>query len=108
MVGVRSGIRPRPAAVVALIAATIAAFACPNGAEATTPWRAAEDIRATLFEAQSALLLDDGAGAGLGQARKALDGPLSRDLARVAPQELRTLRAALAGAASAFEAGDET
>ena len=108
MAGVRSGIRPRPAAVVALLAATIAALACPNGAEATPPWRAAEDIRATLFEAQSALLLDDGAGAALGQARRALDGPLSRDLARVAPQELRTLRAALAAAGSAFEAADET
>ena len=69
MAGVRSGIRPRPAAVVALLAATIAAFACPKGAEATPPWRAAEDIRATLFEAQSALLLDDGAGAALGPAK---------------------------------------
>jgi high-affinity iron transporter len=106
--GLRPGGRLRPAAIVALLAATIAAFVCPKGADAEAPWKAAEQVRATLFEAQSALLLDDGAGAALGPASRALDGQLSRDLGRVAPLELRTLRSALAAARAAFAAGDET
>jgi hypothetical protein len=88
-----------------VLAATIAAFACPKGAEAAPPpWRAAEEIRSTLFEAQSALLLDDGAGTALRPAEQALDGRLDRDLERVAPQDLRELRAALAAAGRAFAA----
>ena len=107
MASIRSGIRPRLAVAVAFTAAA-AAFAFPATAGAAAPWRAAEDIRTSLFEAQSALLLGDEAGTPLAEARRTLGGALERDLGRAAPGDLQALRDALDSAEAAYLAGDET
>jgi high-affinity iron transporter len=102
------GLRVRPLLAVAAALVAVAAFALPGTAQANEPWRAAEQIRSTLFEAQSALLLDEGRNAPIAAAARALDGSLERQLGAAAPEALRELRASLAAAEEAFATGDET
>ena len=68
MAWIISGIRPRAAAAVATLVAAVAVFAFPAPAGATAPWKAAEQVRSSLFEAQTALLLD---AAGSSEAERA-------------------------------------
>ena len=56
-----SGIRPHAAAAVVTLVAAAVVFAFPSTAGAT-PWKAAEQVRSSLFEAQAALLLDGAGG----------------------------------------------
>ena len=72
MARIGSGIRPRTAAAVATLFAAAAVFAHPSAAGAAPPWRAAEQVRASLFEAQTALLLDAAASPRLRPAQQAL------------------------------------
>ena len=97
----------RAAAAAILVAAAAACLASPASAEA--PWRAAEDIRAGLFDAQSALLLSepDRAQQGVADARAAVSGELATGLRRHAPEHLRELRADLEAAEQAAADGDE-
>jgi high-affinity iron transporter len=77
-------------------------------AHAEAPWSQAERVRAGLFEAQTALLLDGGSGAeaGVERARVASRG-LAKNIGRADPAALAELRAALAAARRAAVAGDE-
>jgi high-affinity iron transporter len=96
-------------ASVAALAAALAATFAPPVASAEPPWEAAEQIRTDLFDAQSELLLGrDGAVGRADRARSSLAGELDRGLARYARGSLRSLEAALASAARAAAAGDET
>jgi high-affinity iron transporter len=78
-------------------------------AGAAAPWRVADTIRADLFDAQTALLLDErsDAGGALADARRSVSGTFERDLRSDAPGALAELRAALAAARDAQAAGDE-
>jgi high-affinity iron transporter len=78
-------------------------------AHAQAPWQGAEQIRAGLFNAQTALLLGEGAtaSADVAEAQNAVSGSLARGLARSSPSSLRGLRAALASAARAGSADDQ-
>jgi high-affinity iron transporter len=98
-------IRRRPLIAVALALALLA----PAPASAEAPWRAAEQLRSSLFEAQSSLLLGDGSAAAerVAEAQRALGGDLARGLRRFAPDELATLRGDLAAARAAAARGDE-
>ena len=100
-------IRPGAAAVATLVAA-VAALAFPGSSVASQPWRAAEEIRASLFAAQSALLLGEARSAPIAPAERALAGSLERELRRAEPASLWTLERSLAAARRAFAAGDET
>jgi high-affinity iron transporter len=92
-----------------LIAAAAGAMFLAPAASADAPWEEAEEVRAGLFEAQTALLLDRGRGvqAGVARARSAATGRLARSMRGTAPVELTTLRNALAKAGSAATSGDE-
>ena len=100
----------RAAAIVAAACALLAPVA--HAAETDPagdgkPWAAAEQIRTSLFDARSRLLLEGGdAERSAARARAALAGTLERDLSRFAPAELRELRGALAGADRAIAATD--
>jgi high-affinity iron transporter len=94
-----------------LLAAALALLApAAARAEAAPPWRAAERMQDLVFEAQSALLLDEPqSAAGLvARARAGQRGPLDRGLRRDAPEADRAARSALAAAARAARARDET
>jgi high-affinity iron transporter len=92
----------------AIIAAAASALIGAPAAHAQPPWEAAEEVRAGLFEAQTALLLDRGRGAeaGVGRARRA-----SRDLAKslrgTDAAAFAELGSALTAAQGAAAAGDE-
>jgi high-affinity iron transporter len=99
------------AAVVAAVVASLPALA-PGASAAGTgepPWRAADQIRSGLFDAQSSLLLGDGgdAEALVAEAERALGGELARSLARSAPADRRALEEDLAAARAAAARGDE-
>ena len=100
----RAGAGAAAAAIAAAVALLIPALA----PAAQPPWRSAERVGDSLFEAQSALLLDERPADPIAGAQRALDGPLERELGRRAPDELRTLRAAVASAEVAFDRGDQT
>jgi high-affinity iron transporter len=93
----------------ALAALTIAALAPAAAGSPDPPWQAAERIRSELFEAQSSLLLDGGAGAAarVAHARGILDGELRQGLRADAPSDLRAVRRDLAAARAAAARGDE-
>jgi high-affinity iron transporter len=96
-------------ASVAAVAAALAATFAPSVASAEPPWKAAEQIRTDLFDAQSELLLGRGGAVEKADgARDFLAGGLERGLAKRAPGALRSLDSALSGAARAAAAGDET
>ena len=94
---------------VLLVAVAGALLLGAPAAHAQQPWQGAEQIRAGLFDAQTDLLLGDGAtaSADVAEAEAAISGSLARGLGRSAPSSLRGLRAALASAARAASAGDE-
>ena len=109
----RGGLNSRPAwaaafLVVALALLAPAAHAAGGNPEnGEQPWAAAEQIRTSLFDARSELLLGDGAAErSAARAREAIAGTLERDLSRFAPAELRDLRGALDGADRAIAATD--
>jgi high-affinity iron transporter len=90
-----------------VVAAAAAFLAAPAAAE--PPWRAAEQIRGDLFDAQSDLLLSEPGrtAADVAHARAALADELERLLASRAPDSLRALRSDLAAAERAAARGDE-
>jgi high-affinity iron transporter len=94
----------RAAAIAVALAATLLA-AAPAAAE--PPWRAADAIRADLFEAQTQLLLEERTGNSVEAARARLAGPLRRGLAAEAPAELGEVEASLAAADAAVAGLDE-
>jgi high-affinity iron transporter len=110
--------RPR-LALAALIGA--AAFALPapladagqgggsssdtSGSEA--PWRAAERVRASLFDAQAGLLLGEAAPGSVARARREFHRSLAPEIARSDPAALRVARGALDRAEAALRARDE-
>ena len=67
-----SGNWPRLAVAVATFVAVVAAIAFPSPASAAAPWKAAEQIRSSLFDAQAALLLDGGGGSEAERAQQEL------------------------------------
>jgi high-affinity iron transporter len=102
------GKRAGKASVAAVAVAALIALLTALPATADAPWESAEHVRTGLFDAQSALLLGRGdASAGVARARGALAGELEGALRRRAPEQLRTLRAALEAAAAAASQGDE-
>ena len=108
--GPAGGARTTAAAgIVAAVVASLLAFAAGAHAQGEAPWRAAEQVRSGLFEAQSSMLLGDGddAEALVAGAQRAVAAELARGLARRAPADLRALEADLAAAAEAADRGDE-
>ena len=83
-------------------------MAAPADGGPIAPWKAAEQVRASLFDAQTALLLDEAPEASVGVAREAFERGLERELERTDPRAAADARAALARAATALAGGDET
>ena len=100
---------PRALLVAALVAALALAAAAAGRAEAAPPWQAAQRMQDAVFDAQSALLLDEPrSAAGLvWRARARLRGPLARGLRRDAPDALRAVALALGAAERAARSRDE-
>ncbi|HMI72616.1 MAG TPA: hypothetical protein VK510_21625, partial [Solirubrobacteraceae bacterium] len=98
------------ALAAAAAAALVALAASPASAASDPPWRVAEAMRAALFEAQSALIVDGPAEASeaVTRARSLYRGPLAADLRRADPSADRDVRRSLAAAARAALAGDDT
>ena len=98
-----------PVLEVAAATAATSAQASGGGGDAPPPWRAGEDVRTALFEAQTDILLGDGRGAGadVDRARRALRGDLTAALRRVAPDQLLRAREGLTAAERAAGAADE-
>ena len=95
------------AAAVLVAAFALLAPATAAGQDTKKPWAAAEDIRTSLFDARTELLLGGGeATRSAADARAALTGVLERDLERFAPAELHDLHGALAAADRAIGATD--
>ncbi len=94
-----SGIRPLSAAAVATLVAAVAVFAFPSGAGATAPWKTAEQIRSSLFDAQAALLLDGAGNPAAERAQQELAGIRGRITAALR-------RAAFAATTAATRSGD--
>ncbi len=95
----------RTALGTALLAAGLwLAAASPAAGASPTPWRAADDARLALSEAEAELVLGEPAvaAARVEQARVAVESLLASR-----PAERRLVRAALADAAAAAAAGDE-
>jgi high-affinity iron transporter len=92
----------------ALVAAALAAPA--SAAPEDPPWQAAQRMQDLVFDAQSALLLDEPRSADglVSRASRQLGGPLAAGLRTHAPDAYRDVRAALADASRAARARDET
>ena len=91
-----------------LAAVLFAAVLAPSVATAAEPpWRAADRISSSLFDAQTALLLDERAERSVESARRALSGALDRGLERSAPGALRDARLRLGAAQRALALGDQ-
>jgi high-affinity iron transporter len=92
----------------ALIAVAAGALLAAPAAHAEAPWRASEELRAGLFQAQRAMLLDGGRGArtDVSRARDSAE-PLARRFSRAAPAAFAELRRALAAAERAAASVDE-
>jgi high-affinity iron transporter len=90
----------------ALLAALLAA---PAHARAAAPWESAQRAQDLLFDAQTALLLDEPRPAGrlAADAASAFGGPLERGLRRHAPRAHEAAAAALAAAGRAARRSDE-
>ena len=108
-------VRSRVIAAVTTIVATTAFLIAATPAPATSaetqaggnpPWRAADEITNSLFEAQTDLILRDPAGRSIQGATKAISGPLRRGLSASAPQTLRVVESQLDRAAAAIAAGN--
>jgi high-affinity iron transporter len=104
----------RLALLVGLLAGLAAAVpvmaAAHSGQSPAPPWQAAQRMQDLVFDAQTALLLDEPRSASrlVERARGALRGPLERGLRRSAPDANRAVRSALADAARYAAARDET
>ncbi len=92
------------------LATAFAALVVPMPAAAAEPppWKAAEQVRSALFDAQTALLLDESPAESVGMAREAFDSSLASEIGAEDPEAMRSARAALATARRALVAGDET
>ena len=100
----------RRSACLAGLAATLLLGGQAGAAPAASPpWQAAQRMQDSVFDAQSALLLDEPRSA-VGLVRRAerqLSGPLARGLRRDAPLPYRSVRRALADAERSARARDE-
>ena len=99
----------RRLALGAALAAVALAAVPPAHAEARPAWQAAQRIQDLVFEAQTALLLDESRSALRLVDRAAAEyrGPLASWLRRDAPEAHRSVKAALAAAARAARGRDE-
>lgn len=99
--------RSRVIAAVATIvaAAVVFVFAAPAEA-ADPPWRSADEITTSLFEAQTDLILRDPSAGSIKEAKRSLAGPLRTGLAASAPAELMEIENQLARAENAVATGD--
>ena len=85
--------------------AAVLALAAPASAE--PPWKAAEEVRQSLFQAQTDLLLDEAtAGGSITAAEQALSRSLASDMQRADPDALRDAQRAIADAGEAFSDED--
>jgi high-affinity iron transporter len=109
----RPGRERRLTAALALVSgllwalAASPAVAAPADEQAIAPWKAAEQVRASLFDAQTALLLDQAPEATVGAARTAFEAGLAAELRRADPASAGVASVALERAEAAFRAGDE-
>ena len=85
----------------------IALALAPAAGAAEPPWEAAEEVRASLFESQTGLLLDEPATGSLTAAGRSLERSLAPELERADPAALGAARAALRRAGGALASGDE-
>ena len=101
---------PRALLAGLLTALLVGAPAAVAAGPAAPPWQSAQRMQDLVFDAQSALLLDEPRSAlrRVQLARAQLRGPLARGLRSDAPSAERATRAALADAAGAARARDET
>jgi high-affinity iron transporter len=94
------------------LAALAALLAAPDGAAAQDlpPWQAGQRMEERLFDAQTALLLDEPAGGRnpAARARSLYRGALARGIRAADPAADRALRAALRDAGRALRAGDQS
>ncbi len=98
----RAGITRAAITLTALIALAIPAAATAQA----PPWKAAEQVRTALFDAQRDLLLGDAESGGeASAARRAVEVSLARDLQRSDPAALRDLRGAIDDAERAIARG---
>jgi high-affinity iron transporter len=98
----------RPGALWAFPVAVLAALALAPAATAVTPpWQAAEEVRASLFEAQSALLLGEAAPWAVERARRAYDDALAPSIRKADHSADGAATRALSRAEAAFLGGDE-
>ena len=101
----RAGTTRAAITLIALIALAIPAAATAKA----PPWKAAEQVRTALFDAQRDLLLGGGqSGGDATAAREAVEDSLARELQRSDPAALRELRQAIDDAERAVAEGDET
>ncbi len=75
-------------------------------ADAEAPWRAAERVRASLFDAQTALLLGEAAPRSVDAANHAFEASLAAEISHSDAAALHNARSALDGVARAYRAGD--
>jgi high-affinity iron transporter len=105
---------PRRLAVIGLVAALAATAPSTAAAQparsAAPPWQAAQRMQDLVFDAQTALLLDEPRSALrlVQRARAQLRGSLAAELHASAPAPERAVRGALSEAARAAAARDET
>jgi len=86
---------------VLAVLACLAAAAAPAAA-ADAPWQAGSEVREHLFDAQAAVLLDEGdAGRDVAAAARAYAGPLRAGLKADAPEAHRAVLDGLAAARKA-------
>jgi high-affinity iron transporter len=85
----------------------VALALAPAAGAAEPPWEAAEEVRASMFESQTELLLDEPASGSLAAARRSLERSLAPELERADPRALGAARAALRRAGGALASGDE-
>jgi high-affinity iron transporter len=102
--------RDHRAAAGGVFAGVLLIAAAPASAASEPPWRAAEALRGELFEAQSALIVrgPDEASEAVAAARERYAGALGSSLRAADPSADRAARGALADAARAARAGDDT
>lgn len=99
--------RSRVIAAVATFVVAAAFFLAATAAEAADPpWRSADQITTSLFDAQTDLILRDPSGDSIREAKRALSGQLRSGLAASAPAALRKIETQLDRAGQAVADGD--
>jgi high-affinity iron transporter len=103
-------VRFRLVLIAAVLALAVAAATPAGAAAASPPWQATQRMQDLVFDAQTALLLDEQRSALrlVRRAQDQLSGPLAQGLRRDAPDAYRDTRAALADAARFARARDES